>query len=177
MNRKIRASAAALIAYRGDEMRNRETFEDRCKMIAKWLTSSMAQPGLLLYGTVGSGKSTFMKAIINVMSMSGKVCPVIKATELLNIHTNRPESFEFYKTPACDCLFVDDVGEEDVGIRIYGNEIYPLNELLNARYDQMLPTVFTSNLSDEGFLERYGDRFADRLKKFDRIYFEEESYR
>lgn len=59
----------------------------------------------------------------------------------------------------CPLLFIDDLGiaknsewVEDVTYR-----------LINGRYEQMMPTIFTSNLAVAQLVEALGDRIASRL--------------
>ena len=77
-----------------------------------------------------------------------------------------------------ELLFVDDLGSEPVSVKIYGNEVSPITEMLYHRYDRQLWTLLTSNMSDELLKNRYGARIEDRFKEmFDRLHFNGESYR
>ncbi len=62
-------------------------------------------------------------------------------------------------------LIVDDLGAEPVGVKVFGSDVYPLIELITYRYDEMLPTVYTTNLTPDGVRSYYGERVADRLKE------------
>lgn len=42
-------------------------------------------------------------------------------------------------------LIIDDMGEEQVAVKVFGNEYFPMIECISYRYDNYLPTVFTSN--------------------------------
>lgn len=76
-------------------------------------------------------------------------------------------------------LIVDDLGTEQRILKRYGNEILPLTDLLLYRYEQMLPTVITTNLSQSQIAEQYGPRISDRLKEMCEIlvFSQGESYR
>ena len=54
-----------------------------------------------------------------------------------------------------------------------------LEELLSHRFNEMLPTIYISNLTDKEFKTFVGDRLADRFKesKIKRFAFSGESFR
>lgn len=60
-------------------------------------------------------------------------------------------------------LGIDDMGEEPAEVRSYGNYLRPITELLQYRYDKLLPTVITTNLTPRQITEKYGLSIADRL--------------
>lgn len=78
-----------------------------------------------------------------------------------------------------ELLFIDDVGTEATSVKVWGNEVSPMVELLYQRYDRQLFTVITSNLeSEDDIVNRYGDRINDRFAEmFDYLPFDNQSYR
>lgn len=80
---------------------------------------------------------------------------------------------------SAELLFIDDVGTEPSTIKVWGNEVSPLVDLLYYRYDHRLFTLVTSNLIGDGDIERrYGLRIADRFAEmFDLLGFDNDSYR
>ena len=56
-------------------------------------------------------------------------------------------------------LFIDDIGAEKMTEWVA--ETFYL--ILNYRYNEMLPTIFTSNLSPSELAERIGDRIVSRI--------------
>lgn len=78
-----------------------------------------------------------------------------------------------------ELLCIDDVGTEPASLKVWGNEVSPLVDLLYHRYDRQLFTIITSNLEgDEDIAKRYGVRVADRfVEMFDLIGFDNSSYR
>lgn len=85
----------------------------------------------------------------------------------------------------CDLSFliVDDIGPEPRRVSDYGTEYYPIAELIQRRYNRLLPTVITTNLGDaeiEGTpqLPGYGRRIMDRLNEMcDKIPYGSSSFR
>lgn len=99
------------------------------------------------------------------------------AVDLANIVESNRSTFE--AAQRCNFLIIDDLGIEQYSRRVYGNEVFPIIEILQYRYANMLPTIITSNLGFNGIADRYGDRIADRLREMcETLYFAQgESYR
>jgi DNA replication protein DnaC len=51
----------------------------------------------------------------------------------------------------------------------FGEKIEPFNEILNEAEQKLNILIISSNLTGEQFLERYGDRTMDRLKRLCKI--------
>lgn len=60
-------------------------------------------------------------------------------------------------------LVVDDMLVEYLDAK--GFYLSLLDEILNERYGNRLPTVMTTNLDTDGFKARYGERIADRIRE------------
>lgn len=152
---------------------------------AYWLTAG-SKDGLLLYGTVGSGKSTMGRSICQLvrtyhssaLKSEQRLVAMITAEELAELRKDEDKigSFEHFKTSPM--LFIDDLGIESANVKSWGNEYTPLIEVLYHRYDRRLFTIITSNLDDQAIKDRYGDRILDRFTEmFDKIAYTQNSYR
>ena len=173
-----------------DEVRRRgRTFQDdqdtadHIAKTAKWLTGG-SKTGLILYGTVGNGKTTLSNAIGRLIgllynsaySSERKNVLYVSALRLAEIAKNEPEYFKTLKS--CELLAIDDVGVEPSVVKVWGNEISPFVETIYHRYDRQLFTIMTSNLNNDELANKYGERVADRfIEMFDRLPFENKSYR
>lgn len=157
-----------------------ESFIAKC---AKWLTESNKW-GLMLYGTVGSGKTTLARAICSLIGALYdstyqaerlRVSPVT-AIELSKMAVSNPAMYERLKET--DMLFIDDLGTEPEVIKNFGNDLTPIVEVLYHRADKQLFTIITTNKLDEEIRKLYGDRISDRIREmFDKLYFDGKSFR
>lgn len=151
--------------------------------VSRWLTEGK-RPGLLLYGGIGTGKTTMARAIAKVINAykvvegwpSREEMKIATSSQLAQLDIN--EHREYLEYCHADKLVIDDLGMEPSSVKSYGNESFPLVELLCKRYDHRLMTVVTTNLDDAGIEATYGERIADRFREmFDRKVYSGKSYR
>lgn len=176
-----------LMCYKSEvEQRNMVFLSDnatieKIKKVSKWLCTGK-RFGLLLYGSIGSGKTTLAKSVCTLIGLlygnyeEKKGVARISALDIAAKIAADPEYLSRIKHQ--EMLFVDDLGVEPETIKSWGNEISPITELLYYRYDNKLFTIATSNLGDKDFNVRYGARIYDRMEEmFDRLFYTRESYR
>lgn len=156
------------------------------QQIASWMCIPNKNPFLLIGGSVGNGKTTLAKAVIQVNNLYWKhrkdlteiwkkPYKYLTATELNN--TAKTEQKDFKEIKECNRLLLDDIGTESVSIKDYGNVISPFTEVIYHRYDKGLQTILTTNLTLEQIKERYGERVFDRMQEANRVFFTHKSYR
>ena len=181
------------IAYRNEvERRNGDPvitpdLERKISTATKWLINGN-KPGLLLFGSIGSGKTTLARAIMRTINYlyysvyrdQRKEIAEISALNLVKLIATgeKPDEESFLRFQKREMVFIDDLGLEPAAIKNYGNEILPVVDLLYYRHDRMLFTICTSNLDMEGLEEKYGKRTGSRFyEMFNRIGFTNEDYR
>ena len=161
--------------------------EKKIATVAKWLISGK-KPGLLLFGSIGSGKTTLARAIMRTINYlyysvyrdQRKEIAEISALNLVKLIATgeKPDEESFLRFQKREMVFIDDLGLEPAAIKNYGNEILPVVDLLYYRHDRMLFTICTSNLDMEGLEKKYGKRTGSRFyEMFNRIGFTNEDFR
>ncbi|MGM9737177.1 MAG: AAA family ATPase [Candidatus Cryptobacteroides sp.] len=147
--------------------------------MSKWLIKSSC-PGLVIYGPCGTGKTTMVKALQQILEVGRKfdnVC-YLNACQIVDYFRNEDTRDKYDKAKSVEVLLIDDLGCEPEHLMLFGTLYEPIKDILYKRYDRMLITVLTTNLGDEELYKRYGERIADRLKEtFDTIVFNGVSYR
>ncbi len=183
--------------YRAELMKRRinmaidDVTRDKITRVSKWLCGDH-KIGLLLYGTVGSGKTTMANAVCELIGIihdsalqderrgvrriSANTLVELKIAEDKDKPGGHFDTFESYKR--ADMLFIDDIGTESASIKSWGNEFTPVIDLMLYRYERQLFTLLTSNLDDRGIEGFYGPRVADRFNEmFDKLSYTNRSYR
>lgn len=146
---------------------------------AEWLKNDN-KDGLLLYGKVGSGKTTLMRSLFWVLRKElNREVDIGTASRLVDLFQHRDiDSYPFEFEKNIDFLFIDDAGVEPDYCCIWGTDYEPMRDLLAYRYDARKHTVISSNLGDEELTLKYGVRIFDRiLETYDRITYDFEGYR
>ena len=174
--------------YRGQVEDRGNTFIDiagtelveNIEAAAKWMMGSKVKSCLLLRGTLGSGKTTILEALY---SLYHRFCRNVWKCKALDVYEQYQAKID--KAGSCydelkkaDFLFLDDLGIESAQFRNYGIDHAPLPELIYNRYDKQLPTVISTNLSENLLVNRYGGRVQDRfLEMCTIVRFRARSYR
>lgn len=151
------------VALRGQRYVESESTKKAVRELAQWFIQR-PKFGLMIYGYVGTGKSTLAKAAQTVWRLVAKQnCKYLTASQIADVKNE--DAGEWKKIKKHPALVIDDLGTEPVFVKNYGNDTTPLVELLTDRYDNMLFTIITTNLNLKEIVERYGERIADRLNE------------
>lgn len=145
------------------------------RAIACHMTQKCPKSGIMLCGMKGNGKTTLATALLWVIRdlyKAGKMkfmgeyfSPegrILKATDVIPLY--KSEDFAaIRKLKHLPILIIDDLGEEPKETSVYGTPLYPLREILEARYDSLLFTIVTTNLTPKDLPDHYGWRVVDRF--------------
>lgn len=175
--RALYAAYAAEVGSRGAAMVSDKDTLAHISSAARWLADSEAEPGLMLQGLYGNGKTTLMMAICNLInylyhsanSNERTSIRIIDAKEVARLGS-RDETRSVYRNLCdADLLAIDDVGEEPAEIINYGMVYTPVKDLLLERYRSRKFTIISTNLVNTKekpqIREHYGDRIVDRIRE------------
>lgn len=142
-----------------------KAYLDSC---VRWMTDDTYKPSLMLYGTPGTGKTTFMSSMYDIYNQmySNNIryhFRYEKASELGIIAKNDPDRYKELKNATI--LFIDDLGfnGESEMVNDYGVKRRPIEEIIEYRYDKMRATCCTSNLTQQEIRAKYGERIYSRM--------------
>lgn len=166
------------------------TATERCKKFCdNWDKIKEEGQGIYLYGDYGTGK-THLTACIGKELLSKNI-PVVFTSfieiskQLRDIYSNaghETESSLIYKLTNVDLLVIDDIGAEIVKKNGQDNFMQEkIYDIVNRRYYNKKPIIFSSNYSIAELLENRGleQRTVDRIAEMStvRLKLEGESYR
>ncbi|MDA8485137.1 ATP-binding protein [Pseudomonas resinovorans] len=124
---------------------------------------------LMLLGQVGNGKTHLAAAVAGVVieqhrcnamyTTVSRVCQQVKASYSKESTQSEREALDIFRTP--DLLILDEVGAS------YGTDFerMVMFEVINARYEDVKPTIVISNLGAGALVDALGDRTVDRLRE------------
>ena len=125
--------------------------------------------GLMLRGSVGTGKTTLAIAIMRKAIEQGIRCLFVNNIslndKLLNLLNSDRKELSNYDTllRTVPLLVIDDFGaESDRNSKSWLVE--KMESIIGDRYDRMLPTIITTNLTKDEIKARYNERIYDRLR-------------
>jgi DNA replication protein DnaC len=152
-----------------------------CRKLVSAMQNNQPAPNLILIGKPGTGKSHLCCGMVLELYRTHRVRRVdlpdlireIRATWHKDSEYSEEYVLEFYGT--LDLLIIEEVGTgagtDDERARIF--------QVVNRRYESMLPTVIVSNLDMESLKKEIGERVIDRLREGERslVVFDWQSHR
>lgn len=168
------AAIQAEVERRGRMFEDSSGLHEHIRKIAGLFTTPTTKFGIMLCGGVGNGKSTMLKALQNLLnylqipnnSSSTFTTYGMKIENAKFLcHQIRVDPKNLLHFQHLDMLGIDDLGEEEASVMDYGNRVTPVIDLLSYRYDRMLFTMVTTNLTPAQIRSTYGDRIADRFNE------------
>ena len=161
------------VEKRKRKLLNDDNLAEQIIKTAFYLSQDSYSFGLLLTGPCGTGKTTLMLAIrelITHLFKNGTLgrmgieinpeMPLLSAKDIINQVVKNQNLYRRH-----DILFIDDLGHEPTEIMSYGMIYTPIIDLLEARYKMQKYTLITTNLKSKALREKYGERIADRFNE------------
>jgi DNA replication protein DnaC len=152
-----------------------------CKRVVDAISSGRPAPNLILIGKPGTGKSHLCCGMISALCHDHKVRRIdlpdlireIRATWTRD-HGKREEAvLDHYGS--LELLIIEEIGtgagSDDERAKIF--------QVVNRRYEAMLPTVLVSNLDMDSLKKEIGERVIDRMREGSRslVVFDWQSHR
>lgn len=152
--------------FRNRPMKLTEDFSEAVDRVLNWLCGGYLESRwLLLSGQCGNGKTTTAKALMTVFAKQGQNSIEKNAFDIdllyKSVDKNQRVLDEFTTLKTTTLLYIDDLGTEKNSDGI--------KEILYYRYNQMLVTVFTSNLEYKELAGKYDARLFDRFEEMTEI--------
>lgn len=123
--------------------------------VAEWLTDNKGR-GLWLCGECGRGKTL----------IGAKILPVLFyhfPRKTISLYDAKDLNSKFDDIVTKHIIYIDDVGKESVEVR-YGNRNLRFPDIVDEAEKKGKLLMFSTNLSQEKIVEKYGERTVDRLR-------------
>ncbi|MFZ4170922.1 ATP-binding protein [Enterobacter ludwigii] len=137
------------------------------RYVATWPERFKLGTGMVMIGNCGTGKNhlavSMAKEIIRNHLATVEITDVMRLTRAVkSTWRHRADSTEeevIERFASLDLLIIDEVGVQ------FGSptEMTILQEIINARYESILPTILISNLTFDQLKESIGERIVDRV--------------
>lgn len=139
-----------------------------CRRYAEsWAERLAAGTGLVMTGSCGTGKNHLAVSMTKEITRQHlarveltdvmRITRAVKSTWRNNSERTEDDVLDHYAS--LDLLIIDEVGVQ-LGTP---SEMTILQEVINARYESVLPTILISNLTFEQLQESIGERIVDRV--------------
>ena len=115
---------------------------------------------MLIYGGVGTGKTHLVVAMLNKIINANIYCRYATEHNLLDLYFQKKYD-EFNACKKVNILVIDEIGKRE----LVDWQMIQLEELISYRYNEMLPTIFITNMNQDEFKSFVGDRVASRLRE------------
>lgn len=125
--------------------------------VAEWLTDNKGR-GLWLCGECGRGKTL----------IGAKILPVLFnfyhfPHKTISLYDAKDLNSKFDDIVKKHIIYIDDVGKESMDVN-YGNRNLRFPDIVDEAEKKGKLLMFTTNLSQEKMVEKYGERTVDRLR-------------
>ena len=112
--------------------------------------------GVLLVGSVGTGKTYMGAAVVNHWCEYGEALYTTQLDMSRDIIENGPDRYK-----AVEFLFIDELGRS-FGTKGENDRFF---DVVNYRYNHLLPTGFATNLKGDELRDTIGAAALDRIKE------------
>ena len=115
---------------------------------------------MLIFGGVGTGKTHLVVAMLNKLINANIYCRYATEHGLLDLYFQKKYD-EFNAFKKVNVLVIDELGKRELAEW----QMIQLEELISYRYNELLPTIFITNMNEEECKSFVGDRVASRLRE------------
>lgn len=142
-----------LVYYCGEKW----VWQPEYEAIADWLENNGGR-GLWLCGECGRGKTL----------IGGKILPILFnfynfPRKIISVYDAKDMNEHYKDIISKHIIYIDDVGKESMSVQ-YGNKHLCFSDIVDEAEKKGKLLIFSTNLTQEEMLTKYGERTIDRLR-------------
>lgn len=122
-----------------------------------------SRKGLYIFGKVGTGKTHIVYALYKQCQKLKFKCRFYNSIDILDKIKDDYRNSDVYNLKSIldykGLLIIDDIGAEKITDWV----LETFYRIVNQRYENMLPVIFTSNFSLDELADRLGERIPSRI--------------
>ena len=150
------------------DTKEKESAKAKALRVAELVCKKETAPNLIMCGSVGTGKTHLASAMVEKCVRAGKRVRLVRLIEIIRAiketwarDSGQTEQGMINFFTGLDLLIIDEVGVQ------FGSDTEKMFifDIIDGRYQNMLPTVLISNLDVNGVKEIMGERVIDRLRE------------
>jgi DNA replication protein DnaC len=139
---------------------------------ARAMAQGCERPGLIIWGSTGTGKTTVALIAMRYMAAAGQSVAWVDYTDLIkrvqstydrDRHTGPSEDEILAALVKADLLVIDDMGSAASDRPASENRVEIMFRIINGRYASSGRTIITTNLTPDHLRRQFGDRIYSRL--------------
>ena len=126
--------------------------------------------GILVVGDIGTGKTVAFDVFKEILRGTTRYFQITSSRQLIRDYTiDGAKVLNKWGRESMTPVYFDDLGLEEVNVKMYGNTANVMSEILLDRYDNFkrsgVITHASSNLGAKEFQKIYGERVRDRMRE------------
>jgi len=140
-----------------------------------WLSDfGQGSKHIAMIGSTGTGKTMLASILATSVSDKGFAVKMLRSSEIAErvraswkAHSKVTEEDLMKSWINCDLLVIDEFGEGDIAVNSNwaDDDRARISKIIDGRYQNGKPIIFTSNFDREQFFARLGARALDRLQE------------
>lgn len=150
--------------FDNDKNKDSKASEALRRYINNWENVKAENIGVLLYGSVGTGKTYYAGAIANAVIDKGDRALVMNVADITALREPEEQRKIEHRIDTWELFVLDDLGAE----RLTEYAIEKIYDAVDRRYSAGLPMIVTTNLSVEE-MQNVPDSEGARKRIFDRV--------
>lgn len=159
VRKALQSAYTYAVAKTGHATKVGKLLEAETDALVAWICDRPKE-GLIMTGKCGTGKTTWMRAVVSVLRSQGHSVYCTTADDIAAGMKDDVNAMTYWWNT--EFIAIDDIGTEPATVKCFGTDYQPIAQLVMHRYSNCQPMIITTNIGDS-LAETYGERIASRI--------------